>query len=248
MVFINIKKAIQYTLTHLVAEAIPYILFVIVPIPLTMSSPQILTIDLGFELLFTLSFGWEPAEDPSKVLRIPPRKPITGETAIKNFHIHQENQEKSKINKSSTQLNEKGNNSLGDSSLLLRVSYESLAPKEYNVDISQRAKLRKYLMETRRFFSDRKYWTSFWQSLKNTFTSATEERLVDFRVLSWAYLQAGILECIGALCTFFVVLWFQFGISPGVARSGQIYGGIHWKPHSPDLITDDGSVVVRRDQ
>ena len=241
LVFINLKKAIQYTLTHLVAEAIPYILFVIIPIPLTMTSTQILTIDLGFELLFTLSFGWEPAEDPAKVLRSAPRKPITNETAIMNHRINQEIQERTNTLKSNAALNLNG-----DSTLLLNDSYENLNVKHYNVDESQRAKLRKYWKEAKRFFSDRHYWTSFGSSVKHIVTTATEERLVDSRVLSWAYLEGGVIECAGALCTFFTVLWLEFGISPTIARNGQIYGGIHWKPHSPDLITEDGTAIVRR--
>ncbi len=237
LVFINLKKAIQYTLTHLVAEAIPYILFVIIPIPLTMTSTQILTIDLGFDLLFTLSFGWEPAEDSKNVLKATPRKPITYDTAIMNHKRNQERQKSLKILKSSELLS-------GDSTVLLNESYDNLNTKHYKVDESHRAKLRKYWREAKRFFSDKKYWTSFGSSVKHIVTTATEERLVDSRVLSWAYLEGGIIECLGGLCAFFTVLWVEFGISPTVAREGQIFGGIHWKPHSPDLITENGTAIV----
>jgi sodium/potassium-transporting ATPase subunit alpha len=237
LVFINLKKAIQYTLTHLVAEAIPYILFVIIPIPLTMTSTQILTIDLGFDLLFTLSFGWEPAEDPTRVLKATPRMPITYDTAIMNYTKNQESHETRKI----LRTNEL---SAGESTAILNDSYENLNPKQYEVNESQRAKLRKYWREAKRFFSDKKYWTSFGSSVKHIVTTATEERLVDSRVLSWAYLEGGTIECLGGLCTFFTVLWVEFGISPTLARKGQILGGIHWKPHSPDLIAEDGTPIV----
>lgn len=191
-------------------------------------------------MLFTLSYGWEPAEDPDKVLKAPPRKPITNETAIMNHKLDQELQERRRILKT----NELSDQPLGDSTALLSDSYENLNSRQYNVDESQRAKLRKYWKEMKRFFSDKKYWTSFGTSVKHIVTTATQERLVDARVLHWAYLEGGIIECLGGLCTFFTVLWVEFGISPTVARAGQRYGGVHWKPHSPDLITEEGTAIV----
>jgi sodium/potassium-transporting ATPase subunit alpha len=68
LIFINMKKAIKYSLSHILAEIMPYLLYVVVPLPLPITPTQILTIDLGFELLVTLSFAWEPAEDENLMM------------------------------------------------------------------------------------------------------------------------------------------------------------------------------------
>jgi sodium/potassium-transporting ATPase subunit alpha len=62
LIFQNLKKSIQYTITHTTPEVIPNLLYVIVPIPLPLSAILILVIDLGFELIVALSFAWDPPE------------------------------------------------------------------------------------------------------------------------------------------------------------------------------------------
>ncbi|KAJ3267791.1 hypothetical protein HK104_005618, partial [Borealophlyctis nickersoniae] len=73
LIFQNLKKAITYSLTHIMPEVIPYLLFVLVPIPPCLTSIQILAVDLGFELFITLSFAFEPPEDEDLLMKMPPR-------------------------------------------------------------------------------------------------------------------------------------------------------------------------------
>ena len=51
--------------------------YVIVPIPLPLSTVQILVVDLGFELLMALSYAYDPSEDKAGLMKLPPRKPVT---------------------------------------------------------------------------------------------------------------------------------------------------------------------------
>ncbi|KAN0141264.1 aminophospholipid-transporting P-type ATPase [Lactarius tabidus] len=82
-IFVNLKRSIQYTITHTTPEVIPQLLYVIIPIPLPLSAILILVIDLGFELLVALSFAWDKAETEDSVMRMPPRKPVS-ERSIMN--------------------------------------------------------------------------------------------------------------------------------------------------------------------
>ncbi|KAI9339997.1 P-type cation-transporting ATPase [Obelidium mucronatum] len=79
LIFANLKKSIQYTVTHTMPEAIPFVLWVVVPLPAMISSIQILVIDLGFELFASLSYAWEPSES-NFLMKTPPRKPVTPES------------------------------------------------------------------------------------------------------------------------------------------------------------------------
>jgi len=81
LIFVNLKKSIQYTISHITPELIPNLLYVIVPLPLPLSAILVLAIDLGFELIAALSFAWDPPETKEGLMKLPPRKPVTPETS-----------------------------------------------------------------------------------------------------------------------------------------------------------------------
>ncbi len=70
-VYDNIRRFITYFITHNIAEAIPYLLYVIVRIPLPLLVMQILAIDLGSDIVPGLALGSEPPEPD--VMNRPPR-------------------------------------------------------------------------------------------------------------------------------------------------------------------------------
>ncbi|MBX9722208.1 MAG: cation transporting ATPase C-terminal domain-containing protein, partial [Candidatus Obscuribacterales bacterium] len=70
-VFANIRKFLTYVLSSNVAELIPCLAFVLFKIPLPLSVMQILSIDLGTDLLPALALGTEQP-DPY-IMSIPPR-------------------------------------------------------------------------------------------------------------------------------------------------------------------------------
>jgi sodium/potassium-transporting ATPase subunit alpha len=72
-VFENIRKFIAYFFTSNVAELVPYIIYVIVRVPLPLTIMQVLAIDLGTDLLPGLALG---AERPTReLMKLPPRSP-----------------------------------------------------------------------------------------------------------------------------------------------------------------------------
>ncbi len=71
-VYDNIKKFIVYIFSHLTPEIIPFILFVLIRLPLPITPMQIIAIDLGTETLPALALGLEPAEPD--IMDRPPRR------------------------------------------------------------------------------------------------------------------------------------------------------------------------------
>lgn len=156
---------------------------VIIPIPLPLSAILILVIDLGFELIAALSFAWDPPETKEGLMKLPPRKPVTPETA--NIFRRR----------------------------ALRQT-QSHFDEEAGVVISpeDRTKMQKYMYQVRLLFS-KEYWV-------DRFENTGAEVLVDGPLLSWAYLEIGTIEAIGALTAFFVVMYHR-GINPRDARIMQ---------------------------
>jgi len=75
-VFANIKKFITYIFAHLIPEAVPFILYVLLKIPAPITALQILAIDLGTETLPALALGVEKPEPG--VMDHPPRNRTQG--------------------------------------------------------------------------------------------------------------------------------------------------------------------------
>ena len=97
------------------------------------------------------------------------------------------------------------------------------------------SRFRRYKNELRMMMT-KQYWIDL-------FFNHEGEVLVDTEVLLWSYLEAGVIECAGALTTFFAVLYVGFGIDPATAASAQSAGGF-FMPHSPNLTLADGSILV----
>ena len=71
-IYENIRKFITYIFTHETAEILPFILMVLLKIPLPITVMQILAIDLGTDTLPALALGMGPSE--SDVMKRPPRR------------------------------------------------------------------------------------------------------------------------------------------------------------------------------
>ncbi|KAH9039417.1 aminophospholipid-transporting P-type ATPase [Lactarius hengduanensis] len=185
-IFVNLKRSIQYTISHTTPEVIPQLLYVIVPVPLPLSAILILVIDLGFELLVALSFAWDQPETQDSLMRMPPRKPVS---------------ERSIMNRKRRALRR---------SITLALARKLKAPF------------------TRQFWEDH-------------FEPSDDETLVDGRVLSYAYLEVGVIETIGSLLAYFLV-FHKKGFSPSDLKKAQKDGGEsrYFKKHSPDFINYKG--------
>ncbi|KAI8770548.1 sodium/potassium-transporting ATPase subunit alpha [Biomphalaria glabrata] len=62
LIFDNLKKSIAYTLTSNIPEITPFLLFIIMSIPLPLGVVTILFIDLGTDMYPAISFAYEPSE------------------------------------------------------------------------------------------------------------------------------------------------------------------------------------------
>jgi len=75
-VFENMKKFTSYVLVSNGPEILPYLLYIVLPVPLALNIIHILSIDLGTDLVPSMGLGQEPA-DP-EVMNTPPRNPAQG--------------------------------------------------------------------------------------------------------------------------------------------------------------------------
>ncbi|VTJ73034.1 Hypothetical predicted protein [Marmota monax] len=75
LIFDNLKKSIAYTLTSNIPEITPFLLFIILSIPLPLGTITILCIDLGTDMFPAISLAYETAE--SDIMKRHPRNPKT---------------------------------------------------------------------------------------------------------------------------------------------------------------------------
>ncbi|WP_448871803.1 cation-translocating P-type ATPase [Desulfobulbus propionicus] len=69
-VFANMKKFTSYVLVSNGPEILPYLLYIVLPVPLALNIIHILAIDLGTDLVPSMGLGQEPA-DPEVMTRAP---------------------------------------------------------------------------------------------------------------------------------------------------------------------------------
>ena len=70
-VFENIKKFTNYVLVSNGPEILPYLLYILLPVPLALNVIHILSIDLGTDIIPSMALGQEPPD--SEAMRKPPR-------------------------------------------------------------------------------------------------------------------------------------------------------------------------------
>jgi len=75
-VFENMKKFTNYVLVSNGPEILPYLLYIVLPVPLALNIVHILSIDLGTDIVPSMGLGREPP-DP-EVMNRPPRSPAEG--------------------------------------------------------------------------------------------------------------------------------------------------------------------------
>jgi len=71
LIFHNMKKCIMYTVTHLMPEIVPFLLLILVKLPVAMQTVMVLCIDLGTELMPSIALAWEEGE--ANFMQQPPR-------------------------------------------------------------------------------------------------------------------------------------------------------------------------------
>jgi sodium/potassium-transporting ATPase subunit alpha len=74
LIFDNLKKSIAYTLTSNIPEISPFLMFILLSIPLPLGTITILCIDLGTDLVPAISLAYEKAE--TDIMKRQPRDPV----------------------------------------------------------------------------------------------------------------------------------------------------------------------------
>ncbi|KJA21119.1 hypothetical protein HYPSUDRAFT_42489 [Hypholoma sublateritium FD-334 SS-4] len=206
-IFVNLKRSIQYTLTHSTPEVVPQLLYVVVPLPLPLSAILILVIDLGFELCVALSFAWDQPETSDGLMRLKPRKPV----------------------------NERSIRALKRRAL---VRSKTLIRDEETLEIIPPSKFSVWMTKIKKPFT-----RSFWEEVLEP---TDNESLVDIKLLSYAYLEAGMIETLACLVAYFVV-FFKKGFTPTDLRHAQ-KNGSYFTKSSPDFINSRGQTISAFDQ
>ena len=75
LIFDNLKKSIAYTLTSNIPEMSPFLMFIILGIPLALGTVTIICIDLGTDIFPAIALAYEVPE--SDIMKRPPRNPYT---------------------------------------------------------------------------------------------------------------------------------------------------------------------------
>ncbi|GJJ11896.1 hypothetical protein Clacol_006134 [Clathrus columnatus] len=207
LIFNNLKRSIQYTITHITPEVIPQLLYVVVPIPLPLSAILILVIDLGFEIFVGLSFAWDPPESKDGLMRLKPRKPVTDRSILSI--------KKRALRRTKT----------------LRRDSETQT-------LVTPGRFRQLLTKLRAPFT-RIWW-------EDRLERTEDETLVDGKLLSYAYLEAGIIEFAACIVSYFVI-FLKHGFSPADLRRAQ-KATIYFAKSSPDFITNAGRVIDSKAQ
>ncbi len=91
LIFQNLKKSIQYTVTHTMPQVYANLLFIAVPIPLPITALLIIFTDLGFEMIMSLSYAYDPPESRG-LMKLQPRKPVTANSMAALKKIAEENE------------------------------------------------------------------------------------------------------------------------------------------------------------
>jgi sodium/potassium-transporting ATPase subunit alpha len=202
MIFINLKKSVQYLLSHTLPEVIPQILYVLIPLPLGINAIQILAIDLGFELFAALSFAFEPSETTG-IMKLPPRKSANVGTSL--FHGKKGNSDKVEYVKSVAQTSK-------TSFLSPVLGYFTPTPKPFQ---------------------------------------SQDDSLVDLRLISWSYLEIGLLQYIGAQISFFLVMYMyqDFKVTPADASTCMIQtNGTFASTGAPNCVLSPQRIISWQNQ
>lgn len=75
LIFDNLKKSIAYTLSSNIPEISPFLMFILVRMPLSLTTVLILCVDLGTDMIPAISLAYENAE--SDIMMRPPRNAET---------------------------------------------------------------------------------------------------------------------------------------------------------------------------
>lgn len=215
LVFANLKKSIRYTLTHIMPEVIAFITFIIFAIPAPISSILVLMVDLGSELGPAISYAYELAE--GDLMLVPPRKVLVKATEVKPGKKHWWSRKAKTAADAEMGQIEPAEDVIATP---LPLEQPTVADEAEKSGVSK--------MSVR------------WQRLLDHFRiKGSGEMLVDREMIIWCYFQGGIIETIGCMASYLVVLWVQHAPFDNLYKSALTY----WQDGAPPLTLSNGTIV-----
>ncbi|KAJ3192007.1 hypothetical protein HK101_007183 [Irineochytrium annulatum] len=187
LIFQNLKKSIQYTVTHTMPEVYANLLYIAVPLPLPLNAVQILVVDLGFELFMALSYAYDPSENPTGLMKLQPRKPVNPESVERLNKRKQLDREERDAERKAKGL----------------AAIEEGHDDDHHEEPS---KVQSFVRGCKKLVSKR-YW-------KESFEKTDEQTLVDGDLLCYSYLEAGTIMSIGCFASYFFAIWYHYGLTP----------------------------------
>jgi len=85
LVFSNLQNCIVFVLTHVVNEFMPVVVYVCLQLLVAVTTPMMLSMDLGTDLLPAIALAWENPENA--IMKQPPRKPTERLTGWRLFFL-----------------------------------------------------------------------------------------------------------------------------------------------------------------
>eukprot|EP00611_Tribonema_gayanum_P004790 TRINITY_DN13_c0_g1_i10.p1 TRINITY_DN13_c0_g1~~TRINITY_DN13_c0_g1_i10.p1 ORF type:complete len:662 (+),score=251.51 TRINITY_DN13_c0_g1_i10:2550-4535(+) len=181
-IFADMKKAIQYTLSHIMGELVPSIILLAAGLPLALNAFLILFLDLGTEIAPALSFAYEsPGADAME--RKPRRAVRPRDVFIKAHEVHVVAMH---------------------TSLRIAEGTDDLYPAPPTEPNSLVHWLSMFRMGCKGLV---------WRFLDWGSNGSGDEKLVDWPLLYFAYVQAGFMECLVGYLTYFLIFYW-YGVSP----------------------------------
>jgi sodium/potassium-transporting ATPase subunit alpha len=217
LIFVNLKKSIRYTLTHIMPEVLAFLIFIIFGIPLPVSSILILFFDLGVEIGPAISYAYELPE--GDLMRVPPRKALIKVAKPKS---PEETKKRRWFWQKKTQVPDLEKAIANEGGAIQDIVVQPMIPVE-EMKSAPKSKIK-----------------LFWAKLVAKFqVKGTGEMLVDSDLIIWSYFQGGIIETIGCFASYLVVLWAEHVPFDMLYKSALTY----WKTGAPPLTLTNGVVA-----
>ncbi|SCV71466.1 BQ2448_3054 [Microbotryum intermedium] len=233
LIFQNLKRSIRYTVTHSIPEVIPQILYVLVPVPLPLSALLILVRGIR-SMTCESSVAWLTLRPPLLQLI-----DLGFELAVALSFAFDPAESADAIMRAAPRK------PVSDASIgrlkgraLRRIKTRNVDPETNQVIAPTR--MRKYISATKAPFT-RQYWA-------DAFEPSDDETLVDRNLLSYSYLEAGMIELIGALTGYFVV-FYKSGFTPrDLCLAQKSANPKYFLDNSPNYISVSGRVLTASEQ
>ena len=215
LIFLNLKKSIQYALTHIMAEVVPYFLFVLLPMPVALTSAQVLLVDLGFELFAPFSFAFDPPESVELLMTLKPRIPVTENSIARRRRV--------------TDLQRR-------QGLLPPIGEDADSEGEDDEKFKVVSRWKRYYYE----LNQMRYY-EYWRQLFSPPPGG--EILIDAELVLWSYLEGGLIECVGCLITYFVVMAAS-GLDISTVIAMQRRDISYFTPKSPPIVNGRNETIT----